>query len=109
VSRRQKLIIVEAAAGFALIMLYIWRLRFTAPRAWVFILAFFILSHILRGERTADLGFRWGNFRECMETLAPALLLLALSLMAAGVLLETIRPISLEYGFMCLLASSNTC
>ena len=103
-NRRQKLIVVEAAAGFALIMLYIWRLRFTAPRAWIFILGFFVLSHILRGERAASLGFRRSNFRECAETLAPALLLLTLSLLAGGVLLETIRPISLEYGFMCLLA-----
>jgi hypothetical protein len=55
VNRRQKLIVVETTTGFALIMLYIWRLRFTAPRAWVFILGFFILSHILRGERTASL------------------------------------------------------
>jgi hypothetical protein len=104
VNRRQKLIAVEAAAAFALIMLYIWRLRFTAPRAWIFILGFFVVSHILRGERTAHLGFRRGNFRECAETLAPALLLLVLSLLAAGMLLETIRPISLEYGLMCLLA-----
>jgi hypothetical protein len=104
VNRRQKLIAAEAAAGFALIMLYIWRLRFTAPRAWVFILGFFILSHILRGERAASLGFRWNNFRECLQTMAPALLLLALSLIAMGVLLETIRPISVQYGFMCLLA-----
>jgi hypothetical protein len=104
VNRRQKLIVVETTTGFASIMLYIWRLRFTAPRAWVFILGFFILSHILRGERTASLGLRWGNFRECLETMAPALLLLALSLMALGVLLQTIRPISVEYGFMCLLA-----
>src|SRR5580700_5817223 len=103
VNRSQKLIIVEAAAAFALIMLYIWRLRFTAPRAWVLILGFFVLSHILRGERAASLGFRMGDFRECLRTLAPALLLLTLSLMAAGVLLETIRPVSPEYGFMCLL------
>ena len=103
-NRRQKLIVVEAAAGFALIMLYIWRLRFTAPRAWIFILGFFALSHILRGERTASLGFRRGDFRECVETMAPALLLLVLSLLAGGVLLATIRPISLEYGCMCLLA-----
>ncbi len=103
-NRRQKLIVVEAGAGFALIMLYIWRLRFTAPRAWMFIVGFFVLSHILRRERAAGLGFRRGNFRECVETMAPALLLLALSLIAGGLLLETIRPISLEYGCMCLLA-----
>jgi len=104
VNRRQKLTVVEAAAGFALLMLYIWRLRFSAPRAWLFILGFFILSHILRGERIAALGLRRGNFRECMQTLAPALLLMALAFIAAGLLLQTMRPISLEYGFMCLLA-----
>jgi hypothetical protein len=98
------MIAVETATGFGLIMLYIWRLRFTAPRAWVFILGFLIVSHILHGDKTASLGFRRANFRECMESIAPALLLLALSLMALGVLLETIRPISPEYGFMCLLA-----
>lgn len=103
-TRRQILIVVEAASGFALIMLYIWRLRVTAPRAWIFILGFFVLSHILRGERAASLGFRQANFRTCAETLAPALLLLSLALLAGGVLLETIRPISLEYGFVCLLA-----
>ena len=102
--RRQTLVVVETTAGFAFIMLYIWRLRFTAPRSWIFILGFFVLSHILRGERAASLGFRWGNFQECVETMAPALLLLALSLIACGVLLETIRPISLQYGFMCLVA-----
>ena len=103
-NRKQWLIIGEAAAGFFLIMLYIWRLRFTEPRAWIFILGFFILSHLLRGERIASLGFRWTNFRECVEHMAPALLLIALSLIALGVLLQTMRPISLEYGFMCLLA-----
>ena len=101
---RQKLIVVEAATGFTLLMLYIWRLRFTAPRAWILILGFFILSHILRGERIAALGLRWDNFRECTQKMAPALLLIALTLIAGGVLLETMRPISLEYGFMCLLA-----
>jgi len=104
VNGRQKLIVVEAATGFTLLMLYIWRLRFTAPRAWILILGFFILSHILRGERIAALGLRWGNFRECTQNMAPALLLIALTLIAGGVLLETMRPISLEYGFMCLLA-----
>jgi hypothetical protein len=104
VNRAKWLIAAEAAAGFSLIMLYIWRLRFTEPKAWIFILGFFILSHIVRGERTASLGFGWSNFRECVNNLAPAVLLIALSLFALGVLLQTLRPISVEYGFMCLLA-----
>lgn len=103
-NRTQWLTVAEAAAGFILIMLYIWRLRFTAPRAWIFIVGFFLLSHLLRRERAAALGFRWSNFRECVEHMAPALLLMALSLIALGLLLATMRPISVEYGFMCLLA-----
>ncbi|MGA2133321.1 MAG: CPBP family intramembrane glutamic endopeptidase [Bryobacteraceae bacterium] len=102
--RKQILIVSEVAAAFIFIMLYIWRLRFTWPWAWILILAFFAASHVLRGERIASLGFRWGNFRECVEHLAPALLLIVLSLLALGLLLQTMRPISLEYGCMCLLA-----
>jgi hypothetical protein len=104
VNRRQKLIVAEVAAGFILIMLYIWRLRFIAPKFWIVILGLFILSHILRGERSAELGFRRTNFRECVDLLAPLLLLIALSLIACGVLLQTMRPIRLEYGLTCLLA-----
>jgi hypothetical protein len=104
VNRQQLLAISEVAAGFLFIMLYIWRLRFTAPKAWIFILGFFVLSHILRGERIASLGFRAGNFRECVEYMAPALLLIALSMLALGLLLQTMRPITLEYGCLCLLA-----
>ncbi|HUO28640.1 MAG TPA: CPBP family intramembrane glutamic endopeptidase [Bryobacteraceae bacterium] len=103
-TRTQKLIIAETAVGFALVMLYIWRLRFLWPKAWIFILAYFVASHLLRGEHRAMLGFRWGNFRECADVLAPALLLIALSLLSLGLLLQTMRPISLEYGCMCLLA-----
>lgn len=103
-NRRQILIVVEAGSGFALIMLYIWRLRFIAPRAWVFLLGYFVLSHILRGERIAGLGFGWRNFRECVESMAPALVLLALCLLALGVLFQTLRPISPQYALMCLLA-----
>ena len=102
--RAQKLIIVEVASGFLMIMLYIWWLRFIAPKAWIVILGLFILSHILRGERTAELGFRRTNFRECANLLTPLLLLIALSLIACGVLLQTMRPIRLEYALTCLLA-----
>ena len=94
--------LAEPATVFALIMLYIWRLRFTWPLAWICILGILILSHILRKEPAASLGFRWSNFRECVERLAPALLLLALSLIAGGVLLQTMRNISFEHGLLCL-------
>ena len=103
-TRRQLLIIAEAAIGFALIMLYIWQLRFTEPHAWILIVSYFIASHWWHGDRSSSLGFRVANFRECVEHLAPALLLLVLALISGGVLMQTIRPITPEYGFMCLLA-----
>jgi len=104
VSRRQKLILAETGTGFALVMLYIWRLHRTEPWSWAPILGFFLLSHILRGERTASLGFGWRNFRQCVAEWAPALLLITLSAIALGLLLETLRPISPQYALMCLLA-----
>jgi Type II CAAX prenyl endopeptidase Rce1-like len=96
-------IVIEVAGIFALIMLYIWRLRFTAPWAWTGILALIVLSHVVHRERSASLGFRWNNFRECLETLAPALVLLALAMLASGVLLQTVRNIRLEQALAGLL------
>jgi len=102
--RARYLMLAEPATVFALIMLYIWRLRYTAPRAWIYILAAVVASHILRRERSAGLGFRWRNFKECMEALAPAVALLGLSLLASGVLLQTRRNITLDKGLLCFLA-----
>src|ERR1700685_4366917 len=67
--RARYLKVAELATVFVLIMLYIWRLRYTTPRAWIYILAAVVASHILRRERTAGLGFGWRNFKECMGTL----------------------------------------
>src|ERR1700677_3192528 len=102
--RAHYLKLAEPATVFVLIMLYIWRLRYTTPRAWIYILAGVVASHSLRRERTAGLGFGWRNFKECMETLAPAIALLALSLFASGVLLQTRRNITLDRVLLCFLA-----
>jgi len=102
--RARYLKLAELATVFVLIMLYIWRLRYTAPRAWIYILAAVVATHILRRERTTGLGFGRRNFKECMETLAPAVALLALSLFASGVLLQTRRHITLDQGLLCFLA-----
>ncbi len=97
--------LAETAVVFIWIMLYIWRLRYTSPRGWIYILGFVILSHILHREHTSGLGFRWGNFRECTEFIAPAILLLAMSMIAFGVLLQTIRPnLTFEGGLLCFAA-----
>jgi Type II CAAX prenyl endopeptidase Rce1-like len=103
-TRVQWLAFAEPAIVFSLIMLYIWRLRYTEPHAWIFILGLVILSHVVHHERSAALGFRWGNFRECVEKLAPALLLLAMSMLACGVLLQTFHNVTFNRGLLCLLA-----
>ena len=69
-------------------MLYVWRLRFTTPRAWIFILGFFVLLPGMRGDHGAGAAAA------------------GVGVDRGGVLCETMRPISLEYGCMCLLALS---
>ncbi|MFN7996735.1 MAG: hypothetical protein U0Q18_24190 [Bryobacteraceae bacterium] len=102
--RTQWLSLVEPGIVFCLIMLYIWRLRYTSPRAWVYILAVIVVSHVLHHERGPGLGFRWTNFKECMETWSPVLLFLALLLISGGLLLQTIRKIGMDHGILCFVA-----
>ena len=95
--------LVEPLIAFLLIMLYIWRLRYIAPWAWIGIVVFLILTHVLRGERAESLGFRRSNFATCAELLAPAVLLLAMLLIATGLLFQTIRKMSLEQVLLLLV------
>lgn len=91
---------LEPAVVFASIMLYIWWLRHTWPSAWIPILAFILISHRLHKERPGALGLRVANFRACLEELSPVLLFLTLSLLSAGMLLQTMRHISFDQGLM---------
>src|SRR5579871_1519025 len=100
---RSRWVIIEPAVAFLLIMLYIWRLRYTAPLAWIAIVAFLILTHLVRGERVSHLGFRWNNFKVCLEVLGPAVALIALFLIAGGVLLQTTRRMTLEQGLLLIV------
>lgn len=95
-NRSHWIVAAEVSTVFVLIMLYIWRLRYTAPAAAAGILAFIILTQVLRGDRAAGMGFRWSNFGECAQAWAPAVLLLALSLLVLGTLLQTMRPVTFE-------------
>jgi hypothetical protein len=89
--------------AFLLIMLYIWRLRYTAPLAWIAIVAFLILTHVVRRERAAQLGLQWSNFAECLEVLGPPVALIALLLVAGGVLLQTTRRMTFEQGLLLIV------
>lgn len=91
---------VEPVATFALIMLYIWRLRASAPASWVPMFGLLLLSHYYHGEEAETLGFRRTNFTRCAEAFAPTLLFLALALLSTGILLQTTRPICFDQGLM---------
>ena len=98
------LLLLEPAVMFALIMLYIWRLRVAhQPWAALAIFCMMLMSHYRRGESPGDLGFCKSNFRACVRVFSPALLFISLTLLAAGILVQTLRGLELEravLGFM---------
>lgn len=95
---------VEPALVFALIMLYIWWLRFSYRPFWVIILIMILLSHRYHRERPAGLGFRWSNFGRCISEMAPVLVFAALALLSAGILLQSMRDISFDQGIIGFIA-----
>ncbi len=100
----RKLAVLEPVVVFALIMAYIWELRRVTPGLWIAILAWMLFSHWLRRETPAWLGFGLGNLRACVRDLLPALTLLALALLAGGILLHTARPIGTGRAVLALAA-----
>ena len=95
-ARDHRFLLVEPALMFALIMLYIWRLR-AVHQPWApAIFCLMLLSHYRHGETAQDLGFRRANFRACFTIFSPALLFVSLVLLAAGILLGTMRGLDLE-------------
>jgi membrane protease YdiL (CAAX protease family) len=78
---------------FACIMAYIWGFRATYSGSWLIILGLIIVSHLSRRERAGGLGFCARGIAECWRAFAPAFGLIALLLLAAGILLGTIRPL----------------
>jgi membrane protease YdiL (CAAX protease family) len=99
-----KLAILEPLAVFGLIIAYIWGLRALYPNLWMAILGLMLLSHLLRGESPGMLGFGMRNLRGVMRELAPLLAFLALLMLACGILLRTIRPISIDGAVVALTA-----
>jgi len=100
--RARWLPVLEALVVFGLIMLHIWWLRFHAPSAWLLILGLVLLSHRWHRERAGGLGFRTAGFRRCVSEMAPALLFLAIALVAVGILCDSIRRVTFDQGFLAL-------
>jgi hypothetical protein len=102
-SRPNRHALGEALSVFAMIMLYIWRLRPSYPHSWAIILALMLVSHALRRETPAKLGFGLKNLEVSLVRFTPVVLLLALMLLALGSIARTIRQITPEYGFFLLV------
>jgi membrane protease YdiL (CAAX protease family) len=89
----RRISLVEVLTVFALIMAYIWELRYRHHSTWMAILGLVLLSHALRRERAESLGFHTRNLGECLEEFLPVLGFLVLLLLGTGILLQTTRHI----------------
>jgi hypothetical protein len=92
----RKITVLESLCVFALIMVYIWELRYSHKGAWVAILAIMVISHLARHERAAGLGFRAAGLRDCWHEFAPVLGIFALLVISAGMLFQTARPLHVD-------------
>src|SRR5271166_3979639 len=95
----RKLAFAEPISIFVLIMAYIWELRYSHHGAWLGILALMLLSHRIRGEHAATLGFHGRNLRDCLGEFAPVLAFVALAMLACGILLQTTRHLRSDQAF----------
>ncbi len=85
---------VEVAAMFALIMLFIWKLRLLWPLAWVPALGLIMLSNAQRGENLEVLGLRWCNFRSGLRPGLIAVAAIVAIALGAAAAAGTLRPVT---------------
>ncbi len=69
-STMRVLALLEIAAVWTLIQLFIWRWQYAHPQAVWLILAVLAASHACRRESPRALGFRWDNWRQAMTDTA---------------------------------------
>jgi hypothetical protein len=101
----RKLAILEPLLMFGLIEAYIWKLRFVYPDSWIAIPVLMILSHVLHRESPRALGFQLGfQPHDRRGVVAPALILIALLLLAEGVGLRGIRQTGFAGALLALAA-----
>jgi membrane protease YdiL (CAAX protease family) len=100
----RKIAIFEPVVIFALIIAYIWELRYVYRSLWMAILAGMLLSHLFRRETPGKLGFSLRYLQDCVREWLPALTLLALTLLAGGLLANSIRAIGFDRKVLSLAA-----
>jgi membrane protease YdiL (CAAX protease family) len=101
---RRKLALLEPAALFLFLMGYIWIWRASHPYLWVAILACLLLSHAVHREGARELGFGRASLVECTHRFGPLLTVLALIMLAGGLLLNTTRRMPADQAFLALFA-----
>ncbi len=98
-----KYALFEALTVFAMILVYIWRVRFSHPFSWIVIFLLIVASHVFRKESPAWLGFGAKNLGSSLAALTPFVGVLALALLSFGLVFRTIRHITPESGYASLL------
>lgn len=93
----------EAVGIFALIMAYIWWLRFRYPYAWIPMLLLIFASHMRRRETLATLGFTRRLPARALARVSTVLAALALALLMLGLTLHSIRTVTFEGAFLSFL------
>jgi membrane protease YdiL (CAAX protease family) len=95
---------LEPAAMFLFLMGYIWIWRARHPHLWIWILVCLLVSHLIHGESARELGFGRASLNECAHRFAPLLTVMALAMLAGGLMLHTTRRMAADQAFLALLA-----
>ena len=95
---------MEAGGIFLLIMGYIRVWRAHHPYFWIAILGCLLLSHLIHRENARELGFDRARLDECAHRFAPLLIVMALTMFAGGLLLNTTRRMPTDQAFLALFA-----
>jgi membrane protease YdiL (CAAX protease family) len=94
---RRWTLLAEAVAVFALILGYIWYFHEIWRWAWLIPLAFMIVSNVLNRESPRRLGLDTSELPIAMRRLGPLVLIVALAWVIAGLALQTIRRVPIEF------------
>jgi len=87
---------IEVAVAVSCILVYIWRFREAYSLSWIPIALGLLISHAVRRETPAAIGFGPAGWREAARKMAPWVAVLIAVLVGVGLWFETIRPASFE-------------
>lgn len=89
--------LLEAAAVFAAVMLYIWRLRLFHPASILVVLGYVFGSHFAHGESARRLGFGWSGAGKAFPAVLAWAAAIAGTALVAGACSGTLRHVTLSH------------